>query len=73
MQHVSRRISVIGERMELELNVAGTDEAALERAVFKASKNNTKPPKQKHVDSTERLFLSFSNFSNFFRDYAHHQ
>ena len=44
-----RRAVVIAERLELELTVAGTEYAPLERAVFKSSKNNTKAPKEKHV------------------------
>lgn len=51
LEHLARRFSVITERMELELNVAGTSDAGLERSVFKGTKNNTKPPKPKHVDS----------------------
>jgi hypothetical protein len=35
--------------VELELTVAGTEYAPLERAVFKGTKNNTKVPKEKHV------------------------
>ena len=47
--HLKRRAVVIAERMELELTVAGTEYAPLERAVFKATKNNTKVPKEKHI------------------------
>lgn len=47
--HIKRRAGVIAERLELELTVAGTEYAPLERAVFKATKNNTKTPKEKHV------------------------
>jgi hypothetical protein len=47
--HFRRRAVVIAERMELELTVAGTEYAPLERAVFKSTKNNTKSPKEKHV------------------------
>ena len=47
--HIKRRAAVIAERVELELTVAGTEYAPLERAIFKSSKNNTKAPKEKHV------------------------
>jgi hypothetical protein len=48
-QHVQRQLRKLSERTELELLVAGTEFADLERAVFKATKNNTKSPKEKHV------------------------
>ncbi len=48
-EHFKRRAAVIAERVELELTVAGTEYAPLERAVFKSTKNNTKVPKEKHV------------------------
>jgi hypothetical protein len=48
-EHFKRRAAVIAERVELELTVAGTEYAPLERAVFKSTKNNTKTPKEKHV------------------------
>ncbi len=48
-EHLKRRAAVLAERMELELSVAGTEYAPLERAIFKATKNNTKVPKEKHV------------------------
>ena len=47
--HLKRRAVVIAERVELELTVAGTEYAPLERAVFKSTKNNTKAPKEKHI------------------------
>ncbi len=47
--HLKRRAAVLAERVELELSVAGTEYAPLERAIFKATKNNTKVPKEKHV------------------------
>eukprot|EP00286_Rhodomonas_abbreviata_P028213 CAMPEP_0181313098 /NCGR_PEP_ID=MMETSP1101-20121128/14065_1 /TAXON_ID=46948 /ORGANISM="Rhodomonas abbreviata, Strain Caron Lab Isolate" /LENGTH=355 /DNA_ID=CAMNT_0023420025 /DNA_START=218 /DNA_END=1282 /DNA_ORIENTATION=+ len=52
--HIKRRAGVIAERVELELTVAGTEYAPMERAVFKATKNNTKIPKEKHVTSLHR-------------------
>jgi hypothetical protein len=52
--HLKRRAVVIAERMELELTVAGTEYAPLERAVFKSTKNNTKVPKEKHIVSLYR-------------------
>ena len=48
-EHLKRRAAVLAERVELELSVAGTEYAPLERAIFKATKNNTKVPKEKHV------------------------
>jgi hypothetical protein len=48
-EHLKRRAAVLAERVELELSVAGTEYAPLERAIFKATKNNTKIPKEKHV------------------------
>ena len=48
-QHMQRQLRKLSERTELELLVAGTEFADLERAVFKATKNNTKSPKEKHV------------------------
>ena len=48
-QHMQRQLRTLSERTELELLVACTEVADLERAVFKATKNNTKSPKEKHV------------------------
>jgi hypothetical protein len=52
--HFKRRAVVIAERVELELTVAGTEYAPLERNVFKGTKNNTKAPKEKHIVSLNR-------------------
>ena len=54
-EHLKRRAAVLAERVELELSVAGTEYAPLERAIFKATKNNTKIPKEKHVIGMHRI------------------
>mmetsp|Transcript_39968 Transcript_39968/g.62359 ORF Transcript_39968/g.62359 Transcript_39968/m.62359 type:complete len:467 (-) Transcript_39968:133-1533(-) len=55
--HVKRRAGVIAERMDLEIGVGGTAAAPLERAVFKATKGNTKAPKEKHISLICRSVL----------------
>jgi len=48
-QHLARRAGILADRVELEFTVAGLQHAPLERAVFKATKSNTKAPKEKHI------------------------
>ena len=48
-RRVVRAADSLADAARTELTVAGTEYAPLERAVFKASKNNTKAPKEKHI------------------------
>lgn len=58
VKEIKRKVSNAGERAELELNVAGTEFAELERSVFKATKVNFKVPKEKHV---QRIFRAIDD------------
>ena len=56
--HLKRQSTKMAERVELELLVAGTEFADLERAVYKGTKNNTKAPKEKHVQRIIQTVMS---------------